>query len=70
MNKCLLTPYRETLTDQNTDTTKVQLGEPRSFPGVAYRSLGEELRSRAAMIGSCLNETHLNLGNRLQKLEI
>jgi major histocompatibility complex class I len=29
------------MTDQTTDTTKVQLGEPMSFSGFAYRNMGE-----------------------------
>ena len=35
---CLLTPDRELMTDQGTDTTQVQCGEPVSFIGVAFRN--------------------------------
>ena len=40
-NTHLLTPARDLLTIQSTDTTKVQLGEPMSFVGVADRSMRE-----------------------------
>lgn len=36
----LLTPNRGTLTDQNNNSTKDQLGEPTSFIEVNYRSMG------------------------------
>ena len=37
-----LTLEREPITDQNMNTTKVQLGEPMSFTGVTYRKRREE----------------------------
>lgn len=47
----LLTPEREPMIDQNTDTTKVQRGEPISCIGVTgsyYRNTGEFIyRSRS-----------------------
>lgn len=42
----LLIPNREIMTNQGSDTTHVQLGEPMSFIGVAYRNTGE-----ASLIG-------------------
>ena len=40
---CLLTPDSEPTTDQSTNVTKVQLGEPMSFTGVTYRGMDERL---------------------------
>ena len=34
MDKCLVTPDREPITDQLKDATKVQLDEPMGFMGV------------------------------------
>ena len=36
-------PTSEPTTDLSTDNTKNQLGEPISFTGVTYRSMGEGL---------------------------
>lgn len=44
-----LTPDRDSNADQSTDTTKVQLSEPKNFIGVTYRSMGEGLLTRAKM---------------------
>ena len=35
---CLITPDRDPTTDQSTDTTDVQPGEPMSFIEVTYRN--------------------------------
>lgn len=48
----LFTPDREPMTDQNTDATKVQLGEPMNCIGVTgiyYRNVGESLFTGAEM---------------------
>lgn len=39
----LLMPEREPTINQSVDTTKVQLGDPMSFTGITYRSMGEGL---------------------------
>ena len=41
VNKHLLTPVREPITDQSKDPTGVQLGEPMSSIEVTYRNVGE-----------------------------
>lgn len=46
-NTRLLTPDWEPTTEQSMDITKVQLDEPVSFIGVAYRNMNEELLSGA-----------------------
>ena len=46
---CLFTPDKEPITDQNTETTKVQLGEPVSFIRVAYRNMGRDFLIGAEM---------------------
>ena len=38
---CLHTLNRDHMTNQSTNITKVQLGEPMSFIGVTYRNMGE-----------------------------
>ena len=43
MNKCLLTPDKEPITDLRIDTIKVQIDEQISFIGVTYRNMGEGL---------------------------
>ena len=52
---CLLTSEWNPTTDQSTDTTKVQLGEPMSFIGVTYRNMGEEL-----LIGTEMTQRQLH----------
>ena len=42
-NTCLLNPDGEATTNQNTDTSKVQLGEPVSFIGVTCSGMREDL---------------------------
>lgn len=51
----LLTPDRDTMTDESTDITKVQFGEPVSFVGVTYRNMGESL-----LIGGEITQRQLN----------
>jgi len=46
----LLTTDRELLTDQSTNTTKVQLAKPMSFIGVIYRSMDEGFLTGAEII--------------------
>lgn len=48
----LLTPHREPMTDQHTNSTKVQLGKPVSFPGVTYRPMNELLLTGTEMTQS------------------
>lgn len=43
LHTCLLTPGRELTTDQSTETTKVQCGEPKSFIGASYRNVSDSL---------------------------
>lgn len=50
MNKSLLTSDKESTTDQNTDTAKVQLGESMSYIGVTCRNMNEGLLTGAEMI--------------------
>lgn len=50
MNKSLLTSDKESTTDQNTDTAKVQLGESMSCIGVTCRNINEGLLTGAEMI--------------------
>lgn len=45
----LLTPDKEPMTDQSTNATQVQLGEPRSFTGFTYRNMGEASLTGAEM---------------------
>lgn len=47
--RCLLTPDKEPLIDQSTDTAEVPFGEPRVFFRIAYRNLGERLLTGAEM---------------------
>lgn len=44
MNKRLPTLDKEPVTDQSTDTTNVQFGEPVNFTGVTYRSIRGDLQ--------------------------
>lgn len=37
----LLPPDKKPTTAQSTNTTKVQLGEPKRFTGVSYRNMDE-----------------------------
>ena len=60
---CLLTPDRDLTRDQCTDTTKVQLGEPMSFIGVTYRSVGEGLLTEA---DDYITKTHPSMGDSSQ----
>ena len=41
--------------DQNTDTIKVQLGDPMSFTGVTYSNMDEGLLTGAEIIHSQLH---------------
>lgn len=43
VNKCLLIPNSEPITDPSTDTTEVHFGELMSFIGVIYSNMGEGL---------------------------
>lgn len=54
MNKCLLSPDRESMADQRTDTIKVQFGESMSFIGVKYKKMSERLRTRVAITHSSM----------------
>lgn len=36
-------PHREPITDQNTDTIKIQIGEPMSLLQVTYRNVSDGL---------------------------
>lgn len=45
----LVTPDRDPITDQSTDTTKGQLGEPMNSLGFVYRNMGERLLTGAEM---------------------
>lgn len=57
----LYTPDRETTTDQNTDTTEVQLGEP--ITGIwVKRYLKKQERL------SCITKAHPSIGDSSQKL--
>jgi hypothetical protein len=49
MNKYLLTPDREPKTDQNVNTTKVLVGEPKTFTIVTYQNMGAGLLTVAEM---------------------
>lgn len=49
MNKHTFTPDREHTTDENSDITKVRLGEPMSFVEVIYSDIGEGLLTGAEM---------------------
>lgn len=44
---CPLSQNNVPTTDQNTNTTKVQRGEPRSFMGDVYRNVGVEILTGA-----------------------
>lgn len=55
MQPTLLTPDRDTMTDQSTDITKVQFGEPVSFVGVTYKNMGESL-----LLGGEITQRQLN----------
>lgn len=46
---CLLTPDKEPITDQNTETTKVQLGEVWVLLGVPYLNISDALLTGAEM---------------------
>jgi hypothetical protein len=64
------TPNRDPTTDQSTNTTKVQLGEPMSFIGVASRNMGERLLTGAEMTQRQLHHsvTHSRVHDKPQKL--
>lgn len=58
------------MTDQGTDTIKVQVGEPMSFIGMPYRNLGEGLFTGREMTQRQLyHRAHLNVGDNSQMLE-
>ena len=66
----LLTPGRVPKTDQNMDTTKVNLGEPRSLIGVTYRNMGEELHTGGEVIQRQLHhQAHPSMGDSSQSWE-
>jgi hypothetical protein len=48
----LLIPDKELMTDQSTDTTNIQLGEPVSFIHLTYWSIGEGLLTGEEMTQS------------------
>lgn len=66
----LLTPDRKPTTDQSTNTTKDQLGEPKSFIGVSYRNMGEGVtyRSRSDSKDGCITKAYANTSDSSQKL--
>lgn len=58
---CPFTPDRETTTDQNTDTTEVQLGEP--ITGIWVKGY---LKKQKWL--SCITKAHPSIGDTSQKL--
>lgn len=68
---CLLIPDRESMSDQSTDTTNVQIDGPMNFTGVTYRNTGKEL-----IIGqkqykhNYITKTHPSMGDSLQNWKL
>lgn len=51
------------MTDQSPDTTKIQFDESLSFIGVIYRSMDEELLTRAEMAQKQLHHPPCHVGH-------
>lgn len=62
MNKYQLIPVREPTTDQSTDITRIQLGEPMDFAMVIYNNMGEGLLTGTEN-DSYTTKTHLTIGD-------
>lgn len=62
MKEYLLTPEKELMTDQSTDTAIVQLGEPKSFVGII-------VKGQKKLEDSCIAKTHLSMGDSSQNRE-
>lgn len=59
----LLIPDRESMTDQSMDTSKVQVGKPVSFIGVAYRIVCQGyLPKQKCLKESCISKALTKLG--------
>ena len=63
----LLTPDSDPMRDQNTDTMKIQCGQPVSFIEVTYRTMDKELQEQKWL--KDITQAYPSMGDISQKLE-